>query len=228
MTSFQVLLILAGLVGLGGVVLARAYYRIRKRRRFAAEVYERFQQAAAARQQGDVDDEAVTWLTYHADRMQRYLVEQGIVTYAPSLADYPGLTLEDDATFQQGQALLLDALPQLRAPHADARSLDRVDDLLVRYLGATEAVQRQRGWRLLNPLLWLREGIRAVLLSPIYLLHGFDLVRATTVRRIGRALLFKLLVLLVDLIVLLAAAAIFVFGWEPVVAIVQDAWAWIR
>ncbi|NBC18052.1 MAG: hypothetical protein GVY18_12145 [Bacteroidetes bacterium] len=228
MTSFQVLLVLACLAGLGGVVLARAYYHIRKRRRFAADVYERFQQAAAARQQGEVDDEAVTWLTYHADRMQRYLVEQGIVTYAPSMADYPGVTLEDDATLQQGQALLLDALPQLRAPHADARGLDRVDELLVRYLGATEEEQRQRGWRLLNPLLWLREGIRAVLLSPIYLLHGFDLVRATTVRRIGEAVLVKLLVLIVYLVVVLGAAAIVVFGWEQVIAVMQEASAWIR
>jgi hypothetical protein len=228
MTSFQVLLILASLAGLGGVVLARAYYRIRKRRSFASEVFERFQQAAAAQQQGEVDEEAVTWLTYHADRMQRYLVGQGIVTYAPAMADYPGLALEDDATLRQGQALFLDAIPQLRTDRPEPRMLDRVNDLLVRYLGATEAEQRRRGWHLLNPLLWLREGIRAVLLSPLYLLHGFDLVRATTVRRIGAAVLVKVLVLLIYLIVVLGAVAILVFGWEQVVAVMQKTSAWVR
>jgi hypothetical protein len=227
MTSFQVLLILASLAGLGGVVLARAYYRIRKRRSFASEVFERFQQAAAAQQQSEVDEEAVTWLTYHADRMQRYLVEQGIVTYAPARADYPGFTLEDDATLRQGQALLLDAIPQLRTDRPEPRMLDRVNDLLVRYLGATEEEQRRRGWHLLNPLLWLREGIRAVLLSPLYLLHGFDLVRATTVRRIGDAVLVKVLVLCVYLVVVLGAVAVLAFGWESVVDVVERAWAGI-
>lgn len=228
MTSSQVLLILAGLAGLGLVVLMRAYYHIRKRRSFTSEVFERFQQAATAQQEGEVDEEATTWLTYHADRMQQYLVEQGIVTYEPAVTEYPGLTPEDDATMMRGRALLLDAIPQFRTPHADPRTLDRVNDLLVRYLGATEEEQRRRGWRLLNPLLWLREGIRAVLLSPLYLLHGFDLVRATTVRRVGGAVLVKVLVLIVYLTLVLGAGAVLAFGWEEVVEAVENAWAWIR
>lgn len=227
MTSFQVLLVLACLAAFGLVKLARAYYHIRKRRSFAGTVFERFQQAATAQQQGEVDEEAVTWLTYHADRMQRYLIEQGIVTYEPAVTDYPGLSLEDDATLMRGQALLLDAIPQLRADRSEPRTLDRVNDLLVRYLGATEEEQRRRGWHLLNPLLWLREGIRVVLLSPIYLLHGFDLIRAATVRRIGGALPVKLLVLFVYLIVVLGAVAVLVFGWEQVVAVVQEVWTGI-
>ena len=221
MTSFQIVLVLTGLAAVGLIPLAHAYYRIRRRRHLASDYFERFQTVLAARQQGDLDTEAYTWLTYHADRMEQYLIDQGIVTFVPVGADYPGIRVEDEAHIEQGRTLLTETLPLLRTDRADDGAFERVEDLLVRYLGASEEEQRRAGWRLLNPLLWLREGIRSLLLLPLYLLGWFDLLRPAAVRRIANAFLVKLITALVVLVVLIGAVTALVLGWDRLVTVVR-------
>ncbi|MBI3809356.1 MAG: hypothetical protein HY284_02715 [Nitrospirae bacterium] len=208
------------LLVVGFVRVVRRVRGIRGKKEFASEFLGRFREYFSS---GGKDYEAYSWLVHRSPKMQTDLGSVGIMAlYRPPFAQYG----------YRNYPIILNMLPELRREFADDflthhSSLPNeygaaIQETLVRYLGVLddEAVQQQLELR--NPLVWLREGVRFMLLLPVLTLSWVGLISAQAVGRVSTNLLFKIVAGIVTLIGVVSGIMGIILGWEDFLKILKS------
>jgi hypothetical protein len=199
-----------------------AYYRaLKKRRDFVSEFSDKFVEFA---NKPDFDGKLYYWLTHNSVAVQSELGPLGIVTYKPPAAGY----------MIQNYQIVVNLLPELRREKTENR-LFRNDeihreyasmclDVLVRYLGVIDRWLQGAKGELQNPLIWLRQGVQAILLLPAYILHWFGLLGAAAIGTLTRNILVKGISAIVAIVGLLSGLVTIIVGWDQSIRIIEPLW----
>lgn len=166
---------------------------------------------------GGSDAECYAWLVYNSVQMQSYMGSLGIVDYKPSGANY----------MFSGYPVVVNILPEMRTAFqtditryfADQHA-QLLHESIMRYMGALNISRERLSKELKNPFAMAREGIRTVLMMPVYLLHWVGLIN-----RVGsfeNSFLIRWLTALVTLLTVASALVSLVVGWDEFIRIVME------
>ena len=97
-----------------------------------------------------------------------------------------------------------------------------VDDALNRYSGRLDEWHEQLLKDQSNPLVWFREGVRALLLTPAFLLRSLGLWPESWAAPPGTSSIFRFLSGLFALVALVAALVEIVSGWGDAMAQLRE------
>lgn len=169
---------------------------------------------------GGHDEHIYVELTERVNRMQRELGSHGVMAmYRPPFANY---ALRDYQILvnmlpEYRQAANNDVLQRSQAPQFAAA----IRDALVRYSGSLQEYQDDIRGDLKNPLVWFRNGIRAILSSPLLILREFGVLSPSVSASILRSSVLKIGAGVVALVTLLAGIVQIVTGWDAVQIIIS-------
>lgn len=220
MDRFWFVAILAVPVLIGLVNLLR-----RKRRLIVAEEFanEYFQKLGDYIKSAGNDVDAYDWLVHRVNKMQGQLGEAGVfAAFRPPFANYQ----------VRNYPALLNMLPELRNALGPSISSNRLandyantlQDLLVRHLGTLSDRLDEIEQLIKNPIVWLREGMRALIALPISVLGWVGILGMGTVQQITGSRPFQILSGLVSLVGFFGIVMGLVVDWAPFVRIVTDSW----
>jgi hypothetical protein len=161
------------------------------------------------------DAQAYAELTATVERLQREAGSAAVVSrYRPAYRDEVYHNFE----------ILINILPSLhREVSAGGLRIDErlireyvtiLDSTLNRYAGRLREWAEQLDRDALNPLVWFREGIRALLLLPTFLLRSLGLWPRGWSPSVGSSGLFQVISAIVSFVFLVAALVQIVTGWD--------------
>ncbi|GAB6928875.1 hypothetical protein JCM10914A_28580 [Paenibacillus sp. JCM 10914] len=90
-----------------------------------------------------------------------------------------------------------------------------IDDMLLTFIGAADNWVNEAQKELKNPLIWLREGVRFVVTSPVSLMYWSGLIRYRTYNTLSNNFLVKLLSFLIGVIGFVSSIVTIVTGYTP-------------
>jgi hypothetical protein len=96
-----------------------------------------------------------------------------------------------------------------------------IRDAIVRYLGTLEEKDDQLRRHLKNPLVWYREGVGVLILSPLLLLAALGLIALGRVWRLAENPLVRTVVVVAALVGLVSSCVTIVVGGPDFVTIVR-------
>jgi hypothetical protein len=202
-------LAMVALAAIGFARLVRIALRIGERSQFAVEFLEQFQKYAASRGQ---DTEAYGWLVHRSTKMQQHMGDSGIYAYyKPPFANYQ----------VTNYAVVLNGIPELRQAYETGYVSDvggqtaaALLEAIVRYMGQLDDLRESHLRDMKNPFVWLRDGVRLVIASPVYLLSWMGALGESTASAFIQSRLFKIVSGLVALVGLVAGVMTIVLGWD--------------
>jgi hypothetical protein len=209
--------VLIGILLLGLVTTLWRLSRIIERANFLNEFTTKF--GRYVHSQGE-DESLYVELTGLATRMQRELGAYGIMAmYRPPFAGFA----------YRNYPVILNMLPEYRETSGDPilqrnqapQYASAIRDVLIRYSGALSEREADVRKELRNPLIWFREGVKAILATPVVLLETFGILtpeRSATL--IGSGLL-RIGAGVIALIGLAAALVQIITGWDATIAFVR-------
>ncbi len=213
--------VLLVLLGTGVVVSLRRVSHVAERQDFLNEFAEKFMRFVGG---GGLDETLYIELTQRVSRMQREVGDHGVMAlYRPPFASY-GL---------RNYQILVNMLPEYRGAANDpilqrsqARQYaDTIRDVLVRYSGSLQEYEKDVRSDAKNPLVWFREGVRAVLSLPLIVLRELGVLSAGASASLLGSGVIRVGAGLVAFVTLIAALVQILTGWEAVLAIVNG---WTR
>lgn len=201
-------LLIVGIVGLIQIVIENR--GAQRRRSFALEFHRNLKEYVESRGQ---QQNSYQWMVQHANRMQLQLGRGGIMAhYRPPFESH----------YVTNYPIVLNMVPELRRSFGMSIGDDRlanefaqlIQDALVRHYGDLDEELETGARRLLNPIVWLRQGIWFLLSLPVRVLAWFGIIPARRIHRSPRSVFFRVVSFLVALIMFISAIVTLVVGWE--------------
>lgn len=204
MSTVAVLAVLAGVAAAGLSRIATRRLGLRRKQHFANTFLSRFRRVA---QSELFDEEGYAWLVARADKMQARLGPLGLNNPVQLPYDY-------DATPLPSDLLIVNTLPELRSGRVRPERLAQCEEAIIRHMGTLDEERTGYTKQFFNPIIWIGEGVRSVLLFPFLTLQWLGLFKESAVHRLEQSILFSLFSGLIAIFGLGAAAMILVLGWE--------------
>lgn len=170
------------------------------------------------------DYESYGWLVHRSNKMQIQLGAGGIyASYRPPHANFQ----------YSNYPIILNMLPDLRNALDDRILSDShivhqysmaLQDALVRHLGSLHDIDEHNKKSLRNPVIWLREGVRAITALPLTLLGWLGALSESTVSRLASGRLFRGISAFAALVGFVSAVMGIALGWEQFILMVKALW----
>lgn len=187
---------------LGGAQLLRRRAFLVERQKFTHEFQRYFVQFAESR---GTDSESFLWVMKNMDRMQANLGVIGVLDgYRPAYANY----------IVRNHQILINTLPEIQTGHAHPAMIDSCQVAILRYIGTLDRWVADSNHQLVNPLVYLKEGVSTIISLPIYLLSALGLIAIESTERFRLSHFVQFLSMCVVLIGLVGSIIGIVTGWD--------------
>ena len=160
-------------------------------------------------------------LTEDVINMQEELGDDGIFAYAQD--NLKGVAMKD-------YQLLVNFLPELRTAIREKensimamrlnQSISGCDDMFVRHMGSLSTQIKATKKQVKNPFSCFAEGIKSIVLLPVFLLKWFGIISDFTTLKIKRNLLVKILNFIVILTGFISSLTTIIIGWDEFAEII--------
>lgn len=164
------------------------------------------------------DNISYTWLIEKSTQMQFELGSQGIIDYKPPAAMY----------YITNYPVIVNLLPELRRAlnerHLFDDSLPRdysimIQEVLIRHIGVLKDNHEESNHWITNPFVWLREGVKSILLFPFNLLQWVGLASPSFTATLSSNPLMRTFSGLVVLVGLIASIVTITIGWSEFISL---------
>lgn len=91
-----------------------------------------------------------------------------------------------------------------------------INDCIGKYLGYVETETKKLLWSLINPFIWIRDGIRVIVRLPIYLLYWTGIIEYSNYIKMETSIITKI----IDVLGFVGTVITIVTGYEPFVNII--------
>lgn len=195
-----------------------------KEQEFAIEFLNKYRDFSIKLFQNKVDGELYQWLKLNGTKMQKRINVSGIsCDYKPAGVNY----------IVKGYQVILNGISNLLTEYRQfgdlgfERNMVRdeatlIDDTLLTYIGGLNSEYDQGLSEVKNALIWLREGIRTIVVIPISLMYWSGLIQYRTYSILANNFLVKLIAFLIAFIGLIGSIVTIVTGYEPFLKIIND------
>jgi hypothetical protein len=215
MPTWSAALVPTSLLVLGLVRIVRRRNSLKTQHDFATEFLMKYGACMKSLAGRELDREAHVWLTLHLTRMQEQLAGEDVLTLKP-----PGSNVLL-SNFQ--------LLPSTLMSIGSGTALDWMvcwcRDVLLQHVGSLEDKHRRARASLSNPIVWLGEGARLVLATPLFVLGWLGVFAVSRANRLAETWMFRALAGVCALATLLAAVMSIVMGWSDFQRLVMS---WFR
>ncbi len=202
MPKLVVIVLLVGAALAGLLQSAARLIQWKKKKSFAEDYLAKFRQLV---QHEPFDNDLYVWLVHRSARMQQQLGSLGMTARAAT--PYEPRPIPD-------HAVLINTLPEIRSGTARPAAIATCEEAIVRHLGLLDESRADYGKHLINPIVWLGDGVRFLFLLPLLVLQWLGLLKGTFVASVAKSTLFSVLSGLVALLGLIASVLILVLGWQ--------------
>lgn len=167
--------------------------------------------------QANFDNELYQWLKLNSSKIQKQVNIYGIsCNYKPAGANY----------MINGYQIILNGISNMLTEYRQfsglgfGRSMIQdeatlIDDTLLTYIGELESEYEEVFSEVKNPLIWLREGVRSIVVLPISLMYWSGLIRYRTYSNLTNNFFVKFIAFLVAVIALISSIVTIVTGYDP-------------
>lgn len=206
---------------IGLAMLIRRGVQLSEREAFANEFADKLLSYIKS---GGQDGVAYGWLVHRSNKMQIQLGSDGIMAlYRPPYATQQ----------YRNFPILLNILPELRRTFGD-EVLSRGDlshqysmllnETLTRHAGTLSDLREDLTRSIKNPIIWLREGVRALIALPLSLLGWLGVLSEMTISRMTGSKFFEGLSGLAAVVGFASAVMGIAVGWHEFVQLVTAWW----
>jgi len=211
------LVMLAGFVG-----LVKDRFVLNGKHRFALQFLEKLHEYIKS---VGADSETYAWLIKRSDRLQRQLDPDG-----SACISMPGTYYDTCPVIANMLAELRSSFSHTSFPRANLPGQygNALIDLIMRHVGEIEDLKREQISRLLNPFIWLREGVRSVLALPLTIMHWLGTVSGQNLQKSMESLFFQALSAVVTITGLAAALIILLIGWRQFAGFIRTLPGWVK
>jgi hypothetical protein len=217
------LLVLIGtlLVGLASTVLQ--IRQINQQRKTIVEFNNKFVEFANA---DEFDDEAYIWLVQTTPKIEQILGRHARMEYRPPFQSYVRTNYPVIPNFlaEVRRAKLASGLSSSTRTTQYREHVSTVVEVLLRYDGILEGYSDDLSRWLKNPIMWFREGVRAILALPFSILNSFGLISDRMTHRITQGGVYGVISGIVALVGFVSAIMGIVLGWEGFMRILSGWW----
>lgn len=219
MTPTVALLVLAVLAVIGAIRSILGIFEAKREIGFAKEYAEKFQRYARlyvnshirnshpSAKERRAEAELYNWLALHANKMQRDLGDSGVGTQA-----HPAVGLVNTNC-----PILTHTLSNMGAGSYvfPTNDITTCQNMLLAHLGDMEEYCSRMVKRSINPVLWLTEGVRALVTLPFWLAYESGLIGYGAYAKAGGSFIVRLIAFIVPI----ASLAVgIVANWETLSA----------
>jgi len=191
-----------------------------KNENFAIEFMNNYRDFCSPLFQNTFNGDKYQWLKMKSTKMQTLMGSFGIASvYKPPGANH----------YFRNYEIIVNGISGIRENYSEmvnSYSLDlerrilqevisTIDDVLLTFIGAAEGWVNEAQKEVKNPLIWLREGVRFVVTSPISLMYWSGLVRYRMYNTLSNNYPVKLLSFLIGVIGLVSSIVTIVTGYTP-------------
>lgn len=201
----QIWLICIGCICTIGVVrLGYVYYGIRKEQNFFEEYSEHFSKYIEDIRGKEVYEDAM-WLIQHSDKMAEIMGVNGYVTSGITGVQSVPLHIVNRLC-----SVYFDSLPSNTMIEWD---LQAALPSFISFEGILEERRKKALHSLVNPLIWLIEGVCGTLRFPLYILQRSGLFGVNTYEKASNSLLFRILSGIATLITIFTPIVSLIAKW---------------
>lgn len=220
MNTWIPLTIIALVIFIGFMKSYTNYNNKSNQNEFAIEFLNNYREFCDELFKNNFNEEKYQWLKLNSSKMQSSMGRYGTAaSYKPSGANY----------FFQNYQIIVNSLPEIRNQYRrmidgfglsfEWRMLEEtvrmIEEALLTYIGARSNTVEDAKKELRNPLIWLREGVRFIVTSPISLFYWSGLMQYSTYNTISNNFFVKLISFLIGLIGLISSIVTIVTGYTP-------------
>lgn len=213
----KIVLVAALLVMLAGLAsLVKNRVVLNGKHRFAHQFLEKLNEYIKSI---GADGGSYAWLIKRSDRLQRQMDPDG-----PEGICMPGSYYDTCPVIANMLSDLRSSFTHTSFPRASLPGQygNALIDLLMRHIGEIEDLKGMQITRLMNPFIWLREGIRTVVSLPLTVMHWLGILGERNLQRSLESRSFKVFSAIVTIVVLGAAIIILLIGWRQSADIVRS------
>ncbi len=220
MSNWLPFIIVTLIIIIGFVKTISSYRKTIKNHNFAIEYMNNYREFCSPLFQNTFNSDKYQWLKMNSSKIQTLMGSFGIASmYKPPGANY----------YFSNHQMIINGISSIRESysHMDngfGLNLDRkilqetirmIDDMLLTFIGAADNWVNEAQKELKNPLIWLREGVRFVVTSPVSLMYWSGLIRYRTYNTLSNNFLVKLLSFLIGVIGFVSSIVTIVTGYTP-------------
>jgi len=181
------------------------------------EYLNKFREFSSDLFQGNINSELYQWLKLNSVKIQKQVSTYGIsCNYKPAGANY----------MIKGYQLIINGISNMLTTYRQfsgfglgisilQEEASSIDDTLLTYIGELDSNYESIFSEMKNPLIWLREGIRSIVVLPISLIYWSGLIHYRTYNILTNNFFVKLIAFMVTVIGLLSSLITIVTGYEP-------------
>ncbi|MGF7058629.1 hypothetical protein [Brassicibacter mesophilus] len=222
MERWFVLLGIVGISAIGFIKLVFDYKKIINKINFTNEFINKYREFGNGLFQKRMDEEVYQWLRLKSSKMQSFMGSFGIASaYKPPFSNL----------LYKNYQILVNGLSEIRREYTMAQSMlsfdlaysnlyeqvRLIDDCIISYLGALEDAEQDKIANLKNPTIWLREGIRFIVVFPLSFSYWSGLIKYHTYNRLSNNFFVKIVTTLVAFIGFIGSIVTIILGYEPLV-----------
>ncbi|WP_421938295.1 hypothetical protein [Pedobacter sp.] len=204
MTTFNITIAISAIALTGLITLILRHRRNVEGLNFTQSFRENYMQFVSAYHSNTFDSEKYSWLTMNVNRMQNELGVLGIMDYVAPLQRYRVPRYQ----------LVINTLPKFRTGTIEPFDINAVDDCLLRQIGYVDERLRLSLKEMINPVIWFRSGVRAIIGLPLSVLEWIGLLQPNAVSTITHSFLYKLVTAVIALISLVSGVVTIIIGYE--------------
>lgn len=217
MQKFYPLLAVILICIIGFVKICIIIRRVINKRLFGIEFMNKFREFSNKLFQDNLDNELYQWLKLNSSKIQKQVNIYGIsCDYRPAGANY----------MIKGYQIILNGISNMLTEYRQFSGLGfgrsmlqdeatSIDDTLLTYIGELDSEYEEVFLEVKNPLIWLREGVRAIVVLPISLMYWSGLMRYNTYSNLTNNFFVKFIAFLIAVIGVISSIITIVTGYEP-------------
>lgn len=165
----NVIYIISFILVIGFAKILFEFFKIKKSINFINEYHYKYSQLVNDyTNKNIIDSELYNWLIKYSDKAQEEVGIIGIVDYRPPFAKF----------MLKNYQFIINILPQLRIGKIHDHDIASLDDMLTRYSGILEERTKHIIAKIINPLIWLRQGVQQILSIPILILFWMGIIKS--------------------------------------------------
>jgi len=155
-------------------------------------------------QDRSINNKLYHWLTSNSFEIQTELGMFGVADYISPFGKFRAKNYQ----------YILNTLPQIRTGEVHEADVLYCDDMMVRYTGYMQMLEKERTKQLRNPFIWFQYGVRFYISLPLQLFTWFGIISDTFLTAVTLSPVFKVISGIVSLVSLLGTIITISLGWE--------------
>jgi hypothetical protein len=218
MSRFFVVLGIIVILAIGAYRLLARRKRLVEKNNFSIEYLTKLKQYVDSRGR---DGDTFGWLIHQSVKMQSHMGQLGVMDFKPPAANY----------YIRNFQLIINGVPELPKAFQEDQFFTTINlanqyssllmESIVRYHGVLDESLKDVTKDLKNPIVIFREGVKAIISLPLYLLEWLGLGGNAIMNSSAGRLLIRLITGIVSLTAFVSAVVSLVVGWDSFVTILK-------